>query len=345
MVLILCIMAYHRTAYTIGFMGWYDTFQNTKINYFLFSLGLAVGPLIYLYVRTTLKPPFSFYKTDLYHFIPVLMFIAYRLVLLILDSRELDWQEGYEGRWQREIHLNFLAPIFQLLEYSSKLIYYAFTIQLYLSYRHKIHQYFSSTHQVELNWIRNFLAIYTFLFIYGYMTDVVDAFVFDLDYIHNWWVHFFSAIAIVYLGVKAYYTDLRHLHDQTINLDLAITPSEKSIKPIYSERIMQLDELVKQKKLYLNSDLTLKDLASEVNMSIHDLSELINKGAGINFNEWVNRHRVEEVKQRLLDPEFAHLSLVSIGYDCGFNSKATFNRVFKNLSGMSPSQFKASSGI
>jgi len=75
-------------------------------------------------------------------------------------------------------------------------------------------------------------------------------------------------------------------------------------------------------------------------MSLHDVSEVINTGMGVNFNELINRYRVEEVKRRLVDPKNDHLSLMAIGLDSGFNSKATFNRVFKQIAGMSPSQYK-----
>jgi len=94
---------------------------------------------------------------------------------------------------------------------------------------------------------------------------------------------------------------------------------------------------------FLNPDLTLKDLAAGTGLTIHGVSEAINNGLGKNFNELINHYRVDRVKKELLDPNNEHLSLVAIAYDCGFNSKATFNRVFKKYTGVSPSQYKASS--
>jgi AraC-like DNA-binding protein len=98
---------------------------------------------------------------------------------------------------------------------------------------------------------------------------------------------------------------------------------------------------MERQKAYLQTDFTLKQLAVGINKSIHDTSEIINSGFGINFNEFVNRYRVEEVKARLLDPENDHLSILAIAMDSGFNSKASFNRIFKQMTGQSPSQFKA----
>ncbi|MEM9823140.1 MAG: AraC family transcriptional regulator, partial [Bacteroidota bacterium] len=214
-VLIACfllIMIYHRTTYTIGFMGWYDTFKNTKINYFLISLGLATGPLIYLYVRTTLQAPFRLTRQDTWHFLPLVIWIVYRLVILGHDAMQADWAVGYEGDWQRHFHLVYVSPFMRMFTYSSQLLYLAFTWQLFAQYQTKIKRFFSNTYQMELNWLKIFLLVFSFLFVYDALTDIVDSFITELHYTHKWWVHFFSAIALVYLGTKAYVTDLTQLH-------------------------------------------------------------------------------------------------------------------------------------
>ena len=74
-------------------------------------------------------------------------------------------------------------------------------------------------------------------------------------------------------------------------------------------------------------------------MSRSQLSEVINEGFGKNFNDFVNSYRVEAVKQMLQDGKQKQLSLLGIAYDCGFNSKATFNRVFKKIAQTSPTEF------
>lgn len=342
MACILIVMAYHRTTYTIGFMGWYDTFTNTKINYFLFSFYLALGPLIYLYVRTTLVAPFRLERHDGWHFIPMAVYVLYRLFMLLYDIQQEDWHQGYEGYLLRELHSPFLDPLVTILEYSSQLVYYAFTIQLFIRYRKLIKEYFSNTYQVEYNWIRNFLIVYSFLFVYAYLTDLIDSFVVDLDYVHRWWVHFFSAIAIVYLGIKAYFTDLSRLHNMTFELGSAArTYSVPKNRLDFSRQRTAIVNYLEGEQAYLNPQITLGDLASGVGLSVNEVSAIINDEFGVNFNEWINRYRVSAVKEKLMDPSTDHLSLVAIGFDCGFNSKATFNRVFKQITGVSPSQYKA----
>ena len=93
-------------------------------------------------------------------------------------------------------------------------------------------------------------------------------------------------------------------------------------------------------KPYLDPDLTLPGLADELDIPSHYLSQIINERIGSNFFDFINQHRVEEIKRRIADPSYAHYSLLGIAFESGFNSKSAFNRVFKKLTGRTPSEFK-----
>lgn len=339
MALILLVMAYHRFQYTIGFMGWYDTFKNSKVNYILFSLALSLGPLIYLYVRSILVAPFKVTKRDLIHFLPISIFLIYRIIVYLYDSAQPNWEVGYEGELHREIHVQYVNPILQLIEYNSFILYYAFTINLFSQYRRQINQYFSNTYKVELGWIKLFLVVYGLLLVYRVITDLVDAFIVELHYVNFWWTHLFSSIAVVFLGVKSYFTNLSQI--QALTIDLPKAPSEQTKSPANEKLKSKISTYMDEAKAFLKPEFTIRDLAMELNSSIHEISETINNGFGMNFNEYINQFRVEEVKKRLVDPSNDHFSLVAIAYDSGFNSKATFNRIFKQKTGLSPSEFKS----
>ena len=92
-------------------------------------------------------------------------------------------------------------------------------------------------------------------------------------------------------------------------------------------------------RAFLDPDLTLSELAGQLGVSAHVLSQVINSGFGKNFNDFVNAYRVEEVKKRLQAGEQKQKSLLGIALDCGFNSKATFNRTFKKFTELSPSEY------
>ena len=101
----------------------------------------------------------------------------------------------------------------------------------------------------------------------------------------------------------------------------------------------RLDQLLIQDKVFMEADLDLAKLAKRLSMSINDLSFLINEGYGVNFFSLINRHRVGEAKRLMHSPDHQHFSILGIAYEVGFNSKTTFNTVFKKQVGQTPSSY------
>ncbi|GAA4306800.1 sensor histidine kinase [Aestuariibaculum suncheonense] len=122
---------------------------------------------------------------------------------------------------------------------------------------------------------------------------------------------------------------------------------KKFSKPITEEMdaenkklIEVLQHIMQTEQLYLDSELSLNGLAEKLEISSNHLSMLLNDYIGKNFYDYVNCFRVEEVKKRLVDKAYEKQTISSIGGDCGFNSKSTFNRIFKNTTGITPSQYQ-----
>jgi AraC-like DNA-binding protein len=82
------------------------------------------------------------------------------------------------------------------------------------------------------------------------------------------------------------------------------------------------------------------DVAEKLNVSTNNLSQIINEKLGKNFYDFVNEYRVETAKELLLNPKKQHLTLLAIAFDSGFNSKSSFNNVFKKQTSLTPSEFK-----
>jgi len=348
--LLVIITCYHRTTYTIGFMDWYDTYRNTKINYWLVSLSLAIGPLIYLYIRSVTTSKFRFRTKDWLHFVPVLIYATYRVFIFIYDANQVAFDEKQNGvlmeRWAMG-PVGTFADAFTMIQ---QILYLAFSLQLYLIYRNKIKNYFSNTYKLELNWIRNFLYIYSFLYLYAILQQFVNLSVVELNWIEKWWYQFFSALAVIYIGIKGYFTDttsLENLGFQLKNLsrnnisaygDTLKSPSHNQ-KVEIENRKESVSQFMEEKRPYLNPELNLNEMAQQLSMTRGQLSEVINVGFGKNFNDFINTYRIDSVKRMLLEGRHQQLSLVGIAYECGFNSKATFNRVFRKLTHTSPSEF------
>ena len=101
----------------------------------------------------------------------------------------------------------------------------------------------------------------------------------------------------------------------------------------------KIQNAMENEKLYLNPELTMSDLADHLNTHNSLISNVINAGFQKNFNDFVNGFRVEIFKEKIINPKLRHLTLLAIAFDCGFNSKSTFNRAVKKATDKMPSEF------
>jgi len=189
---------------------------------------------------------------------------------------------------------------------------------------------------------------------------------FGLNYWQNWWDELAGVVLIYYVSINGY-AQTQPGHRLTFSDDLPVStlPMTESI-PVF-DPIPEADSLaaaipaivprsaglvsdlvvlktnllayMEIEKPYLDPDLSLSDLARRMHTNPVVLSQVINTGVGKNFNDFVNEYRVEEFKRQVREPANAHLSFLGLALDCGFNSKATFNRAFKKFTGASPKAF------
>ena len=101
----------------------------------------------------------------------------------------------------------------------------------------------------------------------------------------------------------------------------------------------RLLDYLEESKPYLNKNLTIGELADAIEVPAYQLSQLINDQLRKSFFELINTYRVIEVKIRFFEPKYKNLTLLGIAMECGFNSKASFNRIFKQLTGQTPTEY------
>ncbi|WP_298895086.1 AraC family transcriptional regulator [uncultured Psychroserpens sp.] len=345
--LILLLTCYSQTCYTVGFMGWYNEFRTTKINYFLLETTFALGPLIFFYVKSITTSKFKFSKKDWWHFAPAFAFIIYRLSIYTYDALQPGFDTVQNGILKLSLDEPIVLTAIGYISPPYMLLYLAFTFQLFYNYRKKIMQFFSNTYKLELNWILSFLVLFSLAFLYSTIQSVVGRYI-DLGYDDRWWLNLFVAIITLYVGIKGYFTDTTKLK----KLSFSFSPNRDAIpqnteaneqKTISQADVDTVKALMEIDKAYLNPELNLSDLAEQAHMSRAQLSEIVNSGFHKNFNDFVNGYRVEAFKSMLKENKHEQLSLLGIAQECGFNSKATFNRVFKKLTNYSPTEYLKSS--
>jgi AraC-like DNA-binding protein len=195
--------------------------------------------------------------------------------------------------------------------------------------------------EVSIKWIRNILYALISVFILAILFRAATTFIPDLTYISAWWVYLAWAIITFYISIAGY-NDNSHLNT-SIQYNEAITIDNNVDNKIEDDLpIIDLKEIAFKEKSYLKPNLNLNDYAKQAGIASAQVSKILNSKYNQNFNEFVNTFRIEEVKAKLNDPNYSHYSILGIALECGFNSKATFNRVFKNITGQSPSAYKKS---
>ena len=112
--------------------------------------------------------------------------------------------------------------------------------------------------------------------------------------------------------------------------------NDKQLKE-FSKR---LEKAIIEEKVFIENELSLTELSKKINIQPYQTSELISRIYSESFFDFINRHRIEEIKSRLNNPASESYSLLGIAMDCGFNSKSSFNTAFKKFTGITPSEYR-----
>ena len=302
---------------------------------------LTFGPFFYLYTKylTRDNPPFD--NRDWLHFIPFSVYLIVSLVLFggQISFNEIDFFKNDNFLWVR--------VIFGLVFFSSVMVYTIFITLMLADYRkNRSINIDHSNDGTTLFWL-NFVSI---LFITLIITYIIIGGINALTFSNQFDLDFISNIGLIVLVYAVSYFGIK----QPSKLYFGYYKSQKSEnrqdsasygKPRYdpSQLEMLANELrsyMEEEKPYLQPDLSLANLASKLNIPKPELTYLLNNFMGANFFSFVNQYRLKAVIQKLENPKYDHLTILSIAFDCGFNSKSTFNGLFKQLTGMTPTEYR-----
>jgi AraC-like DNA-binding protein len=206
-------------------------------------------------------------------------------------------------------------------------------------YERKLRDNFSAIDNKTLSWLRNLMVALSCLWILWGLPYLYEVFTNRFLQWHHYPLWIGMSIVIYWIGYSAYSrADVFQAPvfaplDEPYKIDLKLSDKTEE----YHKRLI---EFMRNRKLYLNPELSLDMLAKEMDISAGYLSQIINKVEKVTFYEFINKYRVEEAKIFLNDPAFNHYTILAIGMEAGFNSKSTFNTAFKKYSGTTPSAFK-----
>jgi AraC-like DNA-binding protein len=239
-----------------------------------------------------------------------------------------------------------LVVLFLILTALSGPVYFMLSIRLFKKLDINIFNNFSTFENINLDWLRklvySFGAVWTVLIIFATIHHVFHLFswIFCTDGLFLSLSVFI--ILIGYFGLKQKEIFI-HFPDQ--NIEYVTEPKTNYagvlLKEVDAELyVSKIKHLMNTEKPYLDANLSISHLATKLQIPSHQLSRVINEKFGLNFFDFINQYRIEEVKAKMANANFDNLSLLGIAFDCGFNTKSAFNRVFKKMTKLTPSEFK-----
>ena len=344
--LLLFLYAMYLVPYMLGYAGWYsDNYEYTAdILFFIpFMQVFLIGPGVYFYTKSQLNASFRLLKKDYIHFIPAILYMIYSLVVFITDKLILDDYYFYADRRDKD-----LANWYQATGLTSMAFYLILSLRYYANYKKLLFDKVSYADSILFKWIRNFMIAFL-----GILILRVLFFIINPEW-GNFGSQFWHYIAFSFVFYYIAITGHSHVVKQialdgeklkTINVfeeelsDIEESNHLNGFEKQYGEWKEGLSELMLDKRLFENPRLALSDVANELGTTTKVVSSAVNSGFNMNFNDFVNHYRIEAIKEKLNNGEHNKSTLLGIALDCGFNSKATFNRAFKKSTSVSPKDF------
>lgn len=302
---------------------------------------LLHGPILWLYTKSLTDQYFRFKPIYLINLLPFIAIIVQHSFFIY----SLPTPQKIEFIQNEAFKHTFSYPFFIVLIFLSPVFYFLLGIRLINEYKLKIEGYFSQVKGIDLNWLILILKSWLILSILINSFFVLDLFIHIAPFGLMQFLGFIIAsVYVVFIGFYGLRQENLFLKKSIdLNLERLITnTTEYHSKPLKDEEkdfIQQLLKHMEEKKTYLQPEITIKMLSEELNVSSEYLSETINNTLNKNFFDFINYYRVEEFKNQCKNEKNKHLSILGLASECGFNSKATFNRVFKKVTGLTPSEY------
>jgi len=301
------------------------------------NFSLALGPLLFFYVKKMTEPEWQFSKTTFLHLVP----LAFELIVHLILCKEAlgknilatDTNTFYT-----------LIPIVQLFAIISILAYAFVSIKQLRQYHSWLKANYSNDDKYNLRWLTRLIFIFGILWFMMVPYSLIDYFVFNFNLgIKDYYpIYILLSLITIWISIEAFLKPEIVFLEKSARIQTveSVKPAELSKEIVEQAHSLKLD--IERNLYYLDSELSLKSLAESLDMHPNTLSKVINEGICKSFSEFINEYRVKAVIEKLNDPAYSQITLLGISFECGFNSKTTFNRVFKNITGKTPFAYKKS---
>jgi len=335
----IAVIGIHLLGYYLNQLGYWEKYPH--LIGVTAPVPLFHGPMLYLYCLYAFRGDQHFRPRDYLHFVPIAAAYLYMMKFFLFYSPEekIMVDRGEMNDFRIFAIALMIAILISGTGYS--IISYRLTIK----HKHRIDRHFSYREGISLRWLRYCILAIGLVFLSAILVyllrDLVGIpFQFNPEYI----IYTILIVFIFYIG----YFGIKHENIFTNTPGMLSPGSEAAGKDqkykhsgmdpdLALELYEKLVGIMQQEKPYLEPKLSLTELAQRMGISPNHLSQVINQEAEMNFHDFVNKYRVEEFLH--MAPEKSHFSLLALALESGFNSKSSFNYIFKKQKGLSPSQY------
>lgn len=297
-------------------------------------LPLAHGPFLYLYTQSLTDRSLSL-KTTLLHFIPPMAVLLYIIPFLALPTDQKIWIYEHQGAGYEIFNrVRFFSII------ASGVLYVTLSGIALRKHRLSIMNQFSDIEKINLAWMKYMIFWIAAIWIFVIIGN--DDWVFGTAVLFILFIGYFGIRQVGIFHNPAFISSENKTEAQN---DIEEIPERRKYRKSgltteNSESLRQnLSRIMQTEKPYRESELSLIDLARRLDTKPNHLSQVINELEGKNFYDYINTLRIEEFMRLSAGPDSRKYTLLALAQECGFNSKSSFNRYFKKVTGKSPSEF------
>lgn len=327
------ILALNLLGVLVAFEGIYKT----KPYLFGFDTTLVFlhGPMIYLYVSTSISEKPKLKLQHLWHFVPYALFSFYLIFLLKIQYPNASYDRIRDLFYSPSPFLLFMEICIHLL----LLIYVSYSYIVLRKYQATIQGSYSYVEGINFKWLQIVLFALLFvslLILIGIILSDILA-IFSLE----WKAYLFYAS----MAVLPFYLLFHAIQRKIVYPSEQETQTKKYKNSLLTKtealKIQNLlEELMKAQKPFLDGHLSISKLANMMEIHHKQLSQVINEKYQTNFFNFINTYRVREVESKINNPAYENFSLLGIAFESGFNTKSAFSKAFKRVNGITPSEFK-----
>ncbi len=305
-----------------------------------FCMPIIHGVLLYFYAMEITQQQLKNKWKYLLHFIPAISLILFAIPFYSLSGAEkiVVMENGGQDYLWYVIYQNVVT-------FLSGVIYSILTLLLIRKHQKNIQEKFSNTDKKELEWLKYLsigLGIIWFIVIFSNNTTII----FSGVVVFVLFIGFFGINQLnIFQPNSTLSTNLEVPKNEKIEKTMPLNSSPKRYaksgltNEMAAKIYANLNELMTEESLFNNNDITLTQLAKRLDVHSNHLSQVINEKEEKNFYNYINSLRIKEFIKLASLPENKKFTLLSLAYDCGFNSKSTFNKHFKENTGKTPTEY------